>query len=182
MTLRGLVACGAVLGAVVTMGCSDPAVSPPRGGAYLVVGPANPPVDGKNCPHGSTPITVGYVAPSAQSAGKPLVDDENGAQVSCSAGSHFRGQLAKDAGFFVVDGNFDKATGKGTASITVYDEKAVKTLASPADTLCEVTVTSPQSIGGEKVWASFTCAALTSNAPNQLCAATSGVFYFDHCG
>lgn len=177
MNLRGLAGFAAALGAVGTLGCSDPATSPPRGGAYLEVGNANPLEAGKNCPHSSLGITLGYTAPSQLSTGKPLTDEENGAHVSCSInGGKFHGQLTKDAGFFVMDGTVSNGT--GTASIAVYDEKAVKTLASPSDKPCQVTVLSKSD---EKIWATFTCEALTSSAPNLLCAATQGVVFLDHC-
>lgn len=180
MRLPGLLAVAAMLGAVSTMSCSDPVGPEPRGSAYLEVGQANPLVSGKNCPHTSSGIIMGYSAPSTTSSGSVLVNDEKGATVECSvSGGNFSGKLKAGNGYFIVSGTSDGA--KGTAQVTVWDPNALETLVSPLDTPCEVSASPPLGIGGEKAWATFTCKAMVASPPNLLCAVTDGVFYFDHC-
>jgi hypothetical protein len=181
--LRGWMVGAAALGAMVSVGCSDPAAPPPVGGAYFEISAVSPTVSGKQCPHTGAPgITIGSVPPSGSDKGHPLTDEENGASVECSvSGGKFKGYVQKNAFSVRVNGEIDTATGKGTMSFAAYDPNALTTLTTK-DTMCDVTVVEPMKIGGETAWAQFSCPALESpSQPSALCAAPVGWFYFDKC-
>jgi hypothetical protein len=179
---------------LAAFGCSDPVPLPAQGSVTLQLGGADPVVPATNCPVPDNVYPVGNPAPTSDAFGKPVVDGENGASVSCSvhgSGPYtFSGSLnasASDANkdpititFSSGVVNSDKLT--GTVTVGVSTPQLGDTFGS-GSTPCTVTVINGQVKGGS-IWANFSCPSLTS-PPSGLCssgvAPSVSTLLFENC-
>ncbi len=181
---------GVAFGAVVALGCSDPAAPPPQGAVYMRIKSAQTPdtPPGKVCSIQAHNATIGD-PPSTTTKGKPVVDEDTG-KVSCkvTAGGSFSASASYGSTSFAISSGSLKGK-TGTAIIQEYDPTSAVNLISPkapdADGYgrpCNVSVDVDKlSVAAGRVWAKFDCPALfNSGQPNLWCAG-DGVFVFENC-
>jgi hypothetical protein len=111
--------------------------------------------------------------------GKPVVDGENGATVTCKvSGSSVSGRMNFNHVSFGLTGGKVPATENGTANLSSFDPIGLS-MASPSGTPCSVTALKIQS---GAVWATFRCAQYQDpTSPQQSACAAEGVFLFQNC-
>jgi len=188
MLLSRLAPLPVALGALTVLSCSDAVPPPAEGGLWIRIFPMS------NAPPNTACIrTTGHTAtipkdgyPQADGftglendPGKPVVDGENGATVTCKvSGSSVSGRMNFNHVSFGVSGGKVPASENGTANISSFDPIGLN-LQSPAGAPCSVTALKIQS---GAVWATFRCSQYqdpTSQA--QSACAAEGVFLLQNC-
>jgi len=169
---------------LAALGCSDPVPLPAQGAISLSIQNKE-----ASCPESGFTYEVGAPKPpSVSSPGDSVIDGESGAAISCSVRGKgtftFSGSLhgvTLDSKHYPITVNFTNgtvdATGKGTASLSVYTPVLAGNFNSSEP--CTVQVVGGQIKGGS-MWATFTCPSITT-APSGKCQIGTSVIVFENC-
>ena len=188
MTLKGILTVAAGTGLLTTLGCSDPVPPPPQGGVNISVrsAPSSVTPAGKKCTVGGHQAFIGSPPPDASKPGSRVVDGEGGASVSCNVrksadGFSINGNANHKGVSFSVTGSVMPA-GTGTVTILHRNPTVLETVKSDQATPCTISVEdAPLQVASGRIWAKFSCPALTANQQPTLFCEGEGFFVFENC-
>jgi hypothetical protein len=186
-----------ILGALAlspfVIACSDPKPATPRGSLHVAVIQSSVSEHSSDCQFGPHDAFVGGDAgktyPNEFQLGARVVDDENGAKVTCkvtgSGSSSFSitGSMHQGAVTLTMDGSVPQAdfnAGKtGMGNVNLITSSTIGHPLAPVDS--DSCVFTPVEVAAGRVWSKFDCPLLqASGQQNTYCGAT-GFFVFENC-
>ncbi len=188
MTLRTPTGCALAV-SLLLCACSDGTTLTARGAVRISVNAPDEP--GRQCMFGLHEAYVGGDSanklPDAYNFGTRLVDEENGASISCKVtGSQtfrIRGRAQREGVLLTVTGEVPNAEfeegqqGEGEVQV-LTTSTAGQSLVPVEGSPCRLT---PVKVAPGRVWAQFHCPVMeASRQQNTFCSA-SGFFVFENC-